>query len=169
MAADLLLDVRGLKTWFHTRDGVVGCRWQSICNYAGGDIGAGGESGSGKALRAFTLMRLVDALAASRRRTCVSTARSAHAVGRTVPRLRGEEIAMIFQDPMMTLNPTLRVDTQMIEAVRAHQSCIDQGGAGACGRGAGMVGIPSPAERLLVYPHHLSGGMRHRVAIAIAL
>src|ERR1700735_1241704 len=83
--------------------------------------------------------------------------------------LRGNRIAMIFQDPMMTLNPVLRIDTQMIEAVRAHTN-LSHAQARARSRDAlGMVGIPSPDERLSAYPHQFSGGMRQRAAIAIAL
>ena len=83
--------------------------------------------------------------------------------------LRGNRIAMIFQDPMMTLNPVLRIDTQMIETVRAHAK-VSHAEARTRSRDAlGMVGIPSPDERLAAYPHQFSGGMRQRVAIAIAL
>jgi peptide/nickel transport system ATP-binding protein len=76
---------------------------------------------------------------------------------------------MIFQDPMMTLNPVLRVDTQMVEAMHAHQKSVRRRLCARARDALAMVGIPSPEERLQTYPHQLSGGMRQRVAIAIAL
>ncbi len=76
---------------------------------------------------------------------------------------------MIFQDPMMTLNPVLRVDTQMVEAVQAHHDVSRSKAMARALEVLTMVGIPSPRERLRTYPHELSGGMRQRVAIAIAL
>ena len=76
---------------------------------------------------------------------------------------------MIFQDPMMTLNPVLRVDTQMVEAIHAHEKVSAVAARERALNALAMVGIPAPQERLLAYPHQLSGGMRQRVAIAIAL
>jgi peptide/nickel transport system ATP-binding protein len=83
--------------------------------------------------------------------------------------VRGKRIAMVFQDPMMTLNPVLRIDTQMVEAVQAHQRISRKAALDRCRQVLSMVGIAAPDERLANYPHHFSGGMRQRVAIAIAL
>ena len=84
-------------------------------------------------------------------------------------RLRGSRIAMIFQDPMMTLNPVLRIDTQMIEAIQAHARVSRDAAWRRARDTLGLVGIPSPEERLRAYPHQFSGGMRQRVVIAIAM
>jgi peptide/nickel transport system ATP-binding protein len=83
---------------------------------------------------------------------------------------RGNRIAMIFQDPMMTLNPVLRIETQMVETILSHDSSVSKIDAHARARDAlGLVGISSPDERLRAYPHQFSGGMRQRVSIAIAM
>ncbi|TEA77961.1 ABC transporter ATP-binding protein [Allopusillimonas ginsengisoli] len=168
---DLLLDVQGLKTWFHTREGIVKAVDGVSLQVRHGEIlGLVGESGSGKSITGFSLMRLVDApgqIQADRMMFNGQDLLTLSAEG--YRRLRGRDLAMIFQDPMMTLNPTLRVDTQMIEAVQAHNRVSRKAARDRAVQVLGMVGIPSPAERLLVYPHHLSGGMRQRIAIAIAL
>jgi len=88
---------------------------------------------------------------------------------RALQAVRGNRVAMIFQDPMMTLNPVLRIDTQMIEAVRAHHRVSAKAARARAAAALAKVGIASPHERLLAYPHQFSGGMRQRVAIAIAL
>ena len=83
--------------------------------------------------------------------------------------VRGNRVAMIFQDPTMTLNPVLRVDTQMVEAIHAHRRLSSAAALAEARDALARVGIPSPDARLKSYPHQFSGGMRQRVAIAIAL
>ncbi|MEM6973236.1 MAG: ABC transporter ATP-binding protein [Pseudomonadota bacterium] len=166
----MTLDVRGLKTHFFTRAGVVKAVDGVDFSVGAGEVmGLVGESGSGKSITGFSILGLIDPPG----RVVEGSIKfeGEDLVGASEARMRairGNRIAMIFQDPMMTLNPVLRVDTQMIEAIRAHAR-VDRATARARARDAlGLVGIPSPEERLAAYPHQLSGGMRQRVAIAIA-
>ncbi|MBC7704441.1 MAG: ABC transporter ATP-binding protein [Rhodoferax sp.] len=170
-AAIPTLAVEGLTTQFDTRAGVVTpVNGVSFTIMPGQIMGLVGESGSGKSLTGYSLIGLIDAPG----RIVGGSVRlnGQELVGCTQDHLRsirGNRIAMIFQDPMMTLNPVLRIDTQMMEAVRAHQR-VSKAQARAMARDAlARVGIASPDERLLAYPHQFSGGMRQRVAIAIAL
>lgn len=169
--APAVLDVRGLKTHFFTRNGVVKAVDGVDLTVAEGEIlGLVGESGSGKSITGFSLMGLLDEpgrIVEGELRLNGEDLRGASPA--RWRQLRGQEIAMIFQDPMMTLNPVLRVDTQMIEAVQAHHKVSRGQARERALQTLTMVGIPSPQERLRTYPHQLSGGMRQRVAIAIAL
>ena len=138
-------------------------------------LGMVGESGSGKSMTANSIMGLLDPPARVTSGAIMLTDRTGkqwdlrHADAATLRGLRGNRIAMVFQDPSTALNPVLRIDTQMIEAIRAHAS-VSRAAARerACAMLARM-GIASPEARLRAYPHQLSGGMRQRVAIAIAL
>ena len=165
------LEVRGLSTHFFTRAGVVKAVEDVSFSVGRGKVlGLVGESGSGKTVTGFSIIGLVDPPGRIVSGDILFQGRNL--VGMAEPELRalrGNRIAMIFQDPMMTLNPVLRVDTQMIETVQAHAG-VDRETARQRARDTlGMVGIPSPDERLKSYPHQFSGGMRQRVAIAIAL
>jgi peptide/nickel transport system ATP-binding protein len=137
---------------------------------AGEILGLVGESGSGKSITGFSIIGLIDAPGRIVGGSIRYLGEELVGAGeRRLQQLRGKEIAMIFQDPMMTLNPVLRVDTQMVEAIHAHEKVSAAAALARARDTLAMVGIPSPQERLLSYPHQLSGGMRQRVAIAIAL
>ncbi len=133
-------------------------------------MGLVGESGSGKTVTGFSVIGLIDPPGRIVGGSILYQGQDlAKLDEREMRHLRGNRIAMIFQDPMMTLNPVLRIDTQMIEAVRAHVKTSKAEARARARDALGMVGIPSPEERLNAYPHQFSGGMRQRVAIAIAL
>ena len=167
-----ILSVRDLATHFHTRDGIIrAVDGVSFDLEAGETLGIVGESGCGKSVTALSIMRLIPP----------ETARIAHGSiefeGRELTRLseeqmreiRGKSISMIFQEPMTSLNPVLTVGTQIAENVWRHTGV---GKAQARERAREMldlVGIADSRRRLDEYPHQLSGGMRQRVMIAIAL
>jgi peptide/nickel transport system ATP-binding protein len=166
-----VLEVEGLKTWFFTKAGIVkAVDGVSLAVRRGEILGLVGESGSGKSITGFSILGLVDPPG----RVVEGSIRfqGTELIGLDeagLRPLRGAQIAMIFQDPMMTLNPVLRIDTQMVETVLAHERTSERAARARCVDALRLVGIPSPEERLKAYPHQLSGGMRQRVAIAIAL
>jgi len=165
------LEVRDLSTHFDTQAGTVrAVDGVSFTVTAGRILGLVGESGSGKSVTGFSIIGLLDAPGRIAGGSILFKGRDLTRLPEPELRdLRGNRIAMIFQDPMMTLNPVLRIDTQMIEAIQAHAR-VGAADARARAREALVkVGIPSPDERLAAYPHQFSGGMRQRVAIAIAL
>jgi peptide/nickel transport system ATP-binding protein len=166
------LEVKDLCTHFFTREGVgKAVDGVSFTVKPGEILGLVGESGSGKSVTGFSIIGLVDQ--PGRVVSGSVKYKGEELVGATPERmraLRGAEIAMVFQDPMMTLNPVLKIGYQIIEAILAHDAKVPQVEARRRARDAlAAVGIPSPEERLDAYPHQLSGGMRQRVAIAIAL
>jgi peptide/nickel transport system ATP-binding protein len=166
-----LLQIRNLQTYFSTEAGLVKAVDGVSFDVARGKVlGLVGESGSGKSVTGYSIMGLVDPpgriVGGKILFDGVELTRLAPGKMRA---LRGRRIAMIFQDPMMTLNPVLRIDTQMIEAIKAHEPCSKAEARARARDALGRVGIPSPQERLNAYPHQFSGGMRQRVAIAIAL
>ena len=167
-----LLEVNDLKTHFFTRQGVVhAVDGVSFSLEKGRTLGIVGESGCGKSVTALSIMGLIprppakivggEVVFDDRDLTTLSE--------RQLEDVRGRQIAMIFQDPMTSLNPTIRIGTQITETIRRHSDVSKEA---ARKRAVGLleeVRIPRAAERLDDYPHRFSGGMRQRVMIAIAL
>lgn len=167
-----LLQVKNLKMYFHTRDGVVkAVNGVSYDLEAKQTLGIVGESGSGKSVTAMTLMGLIP-MPPGR-----IEGGSALFKGRdllTLPegemqKIRGNEIAMIFQDPMTSLNPVYRVGRQLAEPLIIHKGMSKKEAWEAAVELLRSVGIPHPEKRVRDYPHQFSGGMRQRVMIAMAL
>jgi ABC-type dipeptide/oligopeptide/nickel transport system ATPase component len=169
---DVLLDVRGLKTHFHVMDGTVaavdGVDFQLK---RGETLGLVGESGCGKSVTSLTIMRLIDIppgeIVAGEiwfdGREILSLPMS------DMRQIRGADMSMIFQEPMTSLNPVFTVGNQIAEAVKAHRQVSNKEAWDRAVEMLEAVGIPSPERRVKQYPHELSGGMRQRVMIAMAL
>ncbi|WP_319951933.1 ABC transporter ATP-binding protein [Paenibacillus sp. LS1] len=163
-----LLEMKALKTYFHTSEGVIpAVDGVDITIYEGETVGIVGESGSGKSVTSLTAMRLTqgkvegsvtfdgkDILALSEKEM------------RTV---RGNEMAMIFQEPMTSLNPVFTIGDQIREAIRNHRKVSRSETKERAIELLRLVGIPRPEQILYEYPHRLSGGMRQRVMIAMAM
>ncbi len=169
--SDPVLLVEGLRTHFFTKVGVVKAVDDvSFAVDRGEVMGLVGESGSGKSMTGYSILGLIDPPGRIvGGRIIVDGIDLTQLSAEEMRQIRGNRVAMIFQDPMMTLNPVLRIDTQMIEAIVAHRKVNAEDARAMAAAALGKVGIPSPAERLSAYPHQFSGGMRQRVAIAIAL
>ncbi len=166
-----VLEVRGLRTEFPHDDGaVVAVDDVSLSVFPKEILGIVGESGSGKSITAYSILGLVDApgriTAGSIRFGGRELIGSNEAALRTI---RGDRIAIIFQDPMTSLHPLLRIESQMTDAILAHRDIGYAAAKDEARDALTKVGISSAGERLRAYPHQLSGGMRQRVAIAIAM
>lgn len=169
--SDITLSVENLQTYFFLKEGVAKAIDGVSFQVGKGEIlGIVGESGSGKSVTGFSIMGLID--------------KPGKVVGGHIKfrgndladmsdeqlrRLRGNRISIIFQDANVSLNPVLRIDTQMIEAVLAHKNISKDAARQIAINGLKMMGIPAPDERINSYPHEFSGGMRQRLSIAMAL
>jgi len=167
-----LLEIDGLKTHFFTRDGVVrAVDGVSFTVAPGETLAVVGESGCGKSVTSLSIMRLV---ASPPGRIVEGSIRfeGTDLLGlteREMRGIRGNDISMIFQEPMTSLNPVLSIGRQIAETLILHQRLDRSAAEARATEMLRLVGIPEPAQRLRQYPHELSGGMRQRVMIAMAL
>jgi peptide/nickel transport system ATP-binding protein len=168
---DPLLEVRDLKVSFRTEDGVVkAVDGVSFTLQKGEVLGIVGESGSGKSVSMMSVMRLIIDPNAVFEGEVIYKGRDLMKLGQDEMReVRGAEIAMIFQDPMTSLNPVYRVGWQIAEQIREHEGATKQQAHTRAAELLAAVGIPNPRQRVDDYPHQFSGGMRQRVMIAMAL
>jgi oligopeptide/dipeptide ABC transporter ATP-binding protein len=167
-----LLDVRGVKTYLHTSMGVVkAVDGVSFDVKQGETVALVGESGCGKTMTALSIMRLLPRPQAEivGGEICFEGRNLLDLDDEEMRRIRGAEIAMIFQEPMTSLNPVLTIERQLTETLEAHGAASKQETRARALELLRLVGIPDPVERLKQYPHQFSGGMRQRVMIAIAL
>src|SRR5690606_26797987 len=169
--SEIILQVRGLRTAFHTEAGA----WPAVDGVdltvrRGEILGLVGESCSGKSVTGFSIIGLIDPPGEVFEGEILFKGRNLKELDEEGMRqLRGDRIAMIFQDPLMTLNPVLKVGEQMMEAILTHADVPVSEARERCREALELVGIPAPEKRLDSYPHEFSGGMRQRVAIAIAM
>ena len=166
-----LLEVEGLRVHFHTDDGVVkAVDGVSFAVEPGRVLGIVGESGSGKTVASLAVMGLLRSEAARiDGRVGFDGLDLLAARDDEMRRLRGREVAMVFQDPLSSLHPYYRIGRQVVEAIRAHDEVSRSAARERAVELLGLVGIPQPRRRIDSYPHELSGGMRQRVMIAMAL
>jgi len=172
MTQPALLTVSDLRTYFYTSAGVArAVDGVSFAIGAGETLGIVGESGCGKSVTALSILRLVQQPGRIEpgSRIMFENQDLLQLDDAGIRRVRGNRIAMIFQEPMTALNPVFTVGDQIAEVARVHASASRRAAWDRAVEMLTMVGIPAPAERASQYPHQLSGGMRQRVLIAIAL
>ena len=171
-AAETLLEVEGLQTYFYTRQGIVkAVDGVSFSLERGETLAIVGESGCGKSITALSLLRLIPdppgrIVGGSIKLTGTDLMGLDQAAMRKV---RGNDMSMIFQEPMTSLNPVMTIGRQIAEVVLLHQNISRKAALGKAVEMLRLVRIPEPEQRIKEYPHQLSGGMRQRAMIAIAL
>ncbi len=166
-----LLEIKNLRTYFQTREGLVRAV-DDVSFYLGrGELlGLVGESGCGKSMTALSIMRLIAAPGKIVGGEILFAGRNLLSLSNAAMRdVRGNDIAMIFQDPMTSLNPVFTVGEQIAEALRLHRGLSRKAARKGAVEAMREVSIPDPELRVDDYPHQLSGGMRQRVMIAMAL
>ncbi len=172
MGNDVILSVRDLKTYFNTDEGIVkAVDGVSFDLKKGETLGIVGESGSGKSVTNLSVMRLIPSPPGKimAGQILLDGEDVLTMQEKELRHLRGGRISMIFQDPMTSLNPFLRISTQLTETIRLHQGLGKKEALAKAVEMLRLVGIPNPEKRVRAYPHQFSGGMRQRVMIGMAL
>ena len=167
-----ILEIDDLHTSFYTREGVVrAVDGVSYALHKGETLGVVGESGCGKSVTALSILRLIPSPPGKIESGQIRFEGEdlLKLTPKRMQRIRGNEISMIFQEPMTSLNPVLTVGRQISEAIVLHQHLSRKAAMDKAVEMLGLVRIPSPSQRIRDYPHQLSGGMRQRVMIAMAL
>ncbi|MER9731591.1 ABC transporter ATP-binding protein [Mesorhizobium sp. M0217] len=166
-----LLEVSRLQTHFRSRDGITrAVDGVSFGVDAGETLAIVGESGSGKSVTAMSILGLIDASSGGSRGSIKLMGRELLGLPeRDMRRIRGKDMAMIFQEPMTSLNPVLSIGYQLSESVRLHEGLGKKEAERRAIEMLDVVGIPEARRRINEYPHQLSGGMRQRVMIAMAI
>ncbi|KAA0971856.1 ABC transporter ATP-binding protein [Aureimonas fodinaquatilis] len=166
-----VIDIKGLHTYFHTPRGLVkSVRGVDLAIKPGETVGLVGESGSGKSVTAHSVMRLLPSISEIAEGEIIFDGLDlARADERVVRSIRGNRISMIFQEPMTSLNPVLRVGRQVAEVLRLHTRMNRTQAMDRVVELFKMVGISDAQARVHAYPHEMSGGMRQRIMIAMAL
>ncbi|WP_419788264.1 ABC transporter ATP-binding protein [Pseudodesulfovibrio sp.] len=166
-----LIDIKNLRVDFSLRSGTVrAVRDVSLSINRGERLGIVGESGAGKSVLGFSIINLISKPGKITGGEIIFNRKDISKYPYEKMRhIRGNHISMIFQDPMMTLNPVLTIGTQMKETIKAHMDVTDKEAEAICLDKLKKVYIPSPEKRLKQYPHEFSGGMRQRIVIAISL
>jgi oligopeptide/dipeptide ABC transporter ATP-binding protein len=171
MEKELLLEIKDLKTYFYTDDGIVkavdGINLKLHKNEV---LGLVGESGCGKSVASLSILRLVDQPGKNAGGEIIFKGEDLLKKSEEEMRkIRGSEIAMIFQEPMTALNPVYTIGNQVMEAILIHQDVNEEEAKKKTVEMLDLVGIPDPEERFSEYPHEMSGGMRQRAMIAMAM
>ena len=172
MSDDTILQVKNLKTYFHVDEGIVrAVDGVSFDLKKGQTLGIVGESGSGKSVTNLSIMNMIPNPPGKivGGEVLYRGADLLKMPIREIQKIRGNKISMIFQDPMTSLNPFLRISTQMIETIVLHQDLSKAAAKDKAIEMLTLAGIPAAAKRIDNYPHQFSGGMRQRVMIAMSL
>lgn len=172
MGKDYIIEVENLKTHFHTPEGIVkSVDGVSFSIEKGKTMALVGESGCGKTQTSLSLIRLLAPTArVSADRLMIDGKETKDYTKEQARKIRGKDISVIFQEPMTSLNPVYRIERQLTEMIHLHQPELSRAQVHESAISIlSRVGIPEPQERIRVFPHQLSGGLRQRVMIAIAL